>query len=122
MPITSFGKLIRKARIDAEVTLVQMACDLGVAPSFLSSLEHGTKKISPVWISKIIEYFESRKVSVQDIEVEADLSNGQVRISSLEPRHKRLVAVLANADPVHFLNNGELDFDRIAQYLKERSS
>ena len=45
MKLTEYGKLVRKARLDAEVTMLDMARSIGVAPSFLSGTEVGSKKI-----------------------------------------------------------------------------
>ena len=53
MKITEFGKAVRKARIDASVTLGDMAEALEVSPPFLSAMETGRKKISEDWVRKI---------------------------------------------------------------------
>ena len=41
MKLTEYGKLVRKARIDAGITMLTMAEALSVAPSFLSATEVG---------------------------------------------------------------------------------
>ena len=63
--LTDFGTAIRKARLDAKVTLQTMADDLGTSPAFLSSMEVGRKKIPRDWIRKIQkEYFVAKKVEI----------------------------------------------------------
>ena len=54
MAITEFGKAVRKARIDAGVTLVGMADELGTTTSFLSAMEMGRKKIPASWVEKMM--------------------------------------------------------------------
>lgn len=59
---TEFGKVIRKLRIDADVTMAVMAAEMGVSPSFLSQVESGNKLLSPAWAEKIYDYFAAKFV------------------------------------------------------------
>lgn len=94
MALTDFGKLVRKARIDADVTLGQMSDELRVTPAFLSGLETGRKKVPAEWVPKIEHYFQARGVKVQ-LRVAADLANESVSLEGLTPEHKLLVAGFA---------------------------
>lgn len=98
MAITEFGKAVRKARIDAEVTLASMAEELNTTPSFLSALEMGRKKIPLDWVSTIEGYFLKHGVSVRLGEL-ADVANKNVAIDGLSPEHQMMVAGLARMDP-----------------------
>ena len=51
--ITSFGKELRKLRIDHEEILKDMADRLGVSSAFLSAVEVGKKNIPEGWPQKI---------------------------------------------------------------------
>lgn len=105
MAITEFGKAVRKARIDADVTLASMANALATTPSFLSAMEMGRKKIPTEWVSKIEAYFAQRGVSVRLAEL-ADVANKTVPIDGLSPAQQMLVAGFArvNLDEREILN------------------
>ena len=53
MKITEFGKIVRKARLDVEVSLLSMAKELQVTSSFLSGMETGRKKITVDCVQKL---------------------------------------------------------------------
>lgn len=105
MAITEFGKAVRKARIDADVTLASMALALGTTPSFLSAMEMGRKKIPADWVQKIESYFSSHGVSVRLAEM-ADVANKTVPIDGLSPAQQMLVAGFArvNLDEREIMN------------------
>ena len=46
MPTTSFGKEIRKLRVDYDQTQKDLAKLLGVSPAFLSAVEVGKKQVT----------------------------------------------------------------------------
>ena len=97
MGITEFGKAVRKARIDATVTLSEMATDLQTTSSFLSALEMGRKKIPLDWAPKIEEYFRRRGVSVRLRQL-ADVANKSVQLEGLPLAQQMLVAKLARTE------------------------
>lgn len=99
MVITEFGKLVRKARVDAEVNLSTMAEELGVSPAFLSGLETGRKKISPDWVEKVHAYFTAKGIMINKLREAADISNQSVSIEGLEPRHQHVLAAFARMKP-----------------------
>lgn len=94
----NFGKIVKKARIDADVTLSEMAKDLGVSPSFLSSMENAKKKISSIWVKNIQDYFRSKGVEVQNLDVYASVANDNIDMSGLSLDHKMLVSQFANSE------------------------
>jgi transcriptional regulator with XRE-family HTH domain len=110
MAITEFGKAVRKARIDADVTLASMAAELQTTPSFLSAMEMGRKKIPEAWVSKIEAYFSLRGVSVRLREL-ADVANKSVEIGGLDPAQQMLIAGFAR------VNMSESELDRFRELL-----
>ncbi len=63
--LTEFGKAIRKARIDADITLVGMAHDLQISPSFLSAVETGNKKFPIGLADRIKAYFCCHGIEIE---------------------------------------------------------
>jgi hypothetical protein len=104
MAITDFGKAVRKARIDAGATLVQMADELDTSPSFLSALEMGRKKIPAAWVEKIEAFFARHGVNGLDLAPLADVANKSVSLDGLSPAQQMLVAGFARVN----LNDQEL--------------
>lgn len=97
MKITEFGKVVRKARLDAEVSLLDMAEALDVSSAFLSGMETGRKKIATEWVAKIGSFFNSRGIRLQNLAEAADVSNKSVSLEGLPPAHQMLVAGFARA-------------------------
>lgn len=97
MKLTEFGKVVRKARLEANVTLLDMATTLGVSSAFLSGLETGRKKVPEEWTQKIKAFFKKHGVSVEGIQEAADVSNKSVSLEGLSPTHQMLVAGFARA-------------------------
>ena len=98
MNLTEFGSAVRKARIDARVTLQQMADDLKVTPAFLSGMEVGRKRIPEEWVSAIRGYFLERGIDLADLQKLADVANKSVPLDGLKPRHQlMMVAGFARA-------------------------
>lgn len=95
MKITEFGKVVRKARLDAEVSLLQMANELDVTSAFLSGMETGRKKITDDWVGKIRNFFAVRNIEVPNLAEAADVSNKSVSLEGLSPAHQMLVAGFA---------------------------
>ncbi len=105
MKITEFGKVVRKARLDAEISLLQMANELAVSSAFLSGMETGRKKITAEWVGKIKAFFASHNITAPNLEEAADVSNKSVSLEGLSPSHQMLVAGFARTS----LNQEELE-------------
>ena len=97
MKLTEFGKVVRKARLDANVTMSDMATSLKVSSAFLSSLETGRKKIPNEWAKQISAYFQKRGIKVEELQTAADVSNKSVSLEGLSTSHQMLVAGFARA-------------------------
>jgi HTH-type transcriptional regulator, competence development regulator len=62
---TPFGKLVRKLRIEHDLTLKNMADEFGFSSAYLSALEMGDKNVTEDTVNKVSEFF---KLSIQDRE------------------------------------------------------
>src|SRR5690242_974753 len=92
MNLTEFGSAVRKARIDARVTLKTMAAELEVTPAFLIGLEVGRKRISEEWLKKIEAFFAKRHVRIPKLQALADVANESVSLSGLSPAKQMFIA------------------------------
>lgn len=52
---TEFGKVLRKLRVDLDMTLAGLAEKLSVSAAFVSCLETGKKAVPPTFVEKLIE-------------------------------------------------------------------
>lgn len=114
LPLTEFGKAVKKARLDIGFTQSEMASELGVSYGLLSDLERGKRKINKDWVLRIDSFFKNKGVLVEDLDVLADVSNGVVDISNLPLEQKLLVVKVAH------LTLGELQ--EFKSYLSELRS
>lgn len=99
--MNDFGKIIRKARIDTGETLSTMAKALGKTVSFLSAIETGVKKIPMEIVPQIREYLVSKGANTTDLlhlEDHANIVNGSIKLDSLKPSQKQMMATFARSD------------------------
>lgn len=75
---TELGKFLRKLRIDADEILLDMANKLGVASSFLSSVENGKKRMPSAWNARICELYALN--DAQKAEFERAIANTETQI------------------------------------------
>jgi transcriptional regulator with XRE-family HTH domain len=104
MKITEYGKLVRKARLDASITMLEMADAMGVAPSYLSALEVGRKKIPEAFVERVNDFFVGRGIKLEGLRTAAEVSNETVSIEGLSSGQQFLIAGLARQE----LSNDEV--------------
>ncbi len=108
--MTPFGAKVRQLRADRNITLKQMAADLGVSSAYLSALEHG-KRGRPSWylLQRIITYFNIIWDEADEMTRLARLSHPRITIdtSGLSPKATALANHLA--DQITVLKDTELD-------------
>ncbi|ATF75306.1 helix-turn-helix domain-containing protein [Pasteurella multocida] len=97
MALTEFGKAVRKARIDANETLLSMAKEIGTSPAFLSGMETGRKKIPVEWVEKIVAFFKSKNVQTDDLQELAHISNDAIPVEGLPLQQQMMVAGFAKS-------------------------
>jgi transcriptional regulator with XRE-family HTH domain len=107
--MTPFGERMRKLRAERQVTLKEMAGEIGVSSAYLSALEHG-KRGRPGWhlLQRIISYFNIIWDEAEDVVRLARISHPRVVIdtSGLEPQATELANRLA--DDISGLDQREL--------------
>lgn len=95
--LTNLGKLLRKLRIDRGELLKDMAAKLGVAISFLSSVENGKKSMPSNWISKIPKLYNFNTTQKSDFDAAvAESEKGiDVKFTNLSHNEKKLSVAFA---------------------------
>ena len=92
--ITPFGKVLRNLRMDRGTLLKEMAEQLGVTPSYLSSVESGKRNISEDWPQRIGALYGLTASEIEDLEVAAAASTTQIKLDlSQTDRESRELAV-----------------------------
>lgn len=56
--LNTFGKYLRKLRIDRGELTKEMADKLGVTASYISAVETGKRAIPSLWVGKIAELYD----------------------------------------------------------------
>lgn len=111
--MTPFGKHLRDLRAARNLTLKEMARDLGVSAAYLSALEHGNRgRPSSGFVQQISAYFNLAWDDVDELKRLAELSHPRVVVDTagLSPRATELANRLAESI-------GKLDEDTIEAML-----
>ncbi len=80
--VTSFGKQVRKYRIDITATLFDMAQALDVSTAYLSAMELGKKKLSNEFVKRVVHYFSTHGIDAQDLYPAADRSRKEITVNA----------------------------------------
>ena len=77
--MTPFGQKLRELRDKKQVSLKDMASEIGVSSAYLSALEHG-KRGKPAWylVQRIIVYFNIIWDEAEELERLAQISDPRV--------------------------------------------
>lgn len=97
MSLTEYGLAVRKARLDCDVTLSEMARELNVTPGFLSAMEMGRKKISDEWVNAVGVFFAKRKHPIDKLPQLADISNQTTSLVGLPLNQQMMIAGFAKS-------------------------
>ena len=94
---TTFGKELRKLRIDKDETIHGMAKKLGISISYLSAIEAGSRNIPNGMVNKIIEkYHLNNERSEIMRQAEAESSKGiDIDLSTVTVEQRKLVFALS---------------------------
>ena len=110
---TTFGKELRKLRIDCEETICDMAKKLEISISYLSSIESGIRNIPSDLVEKIINIYSLdyerserlRQAEVESIkEISVDLSNFSIEQKKLAYNLARKLPDLSEQDCLKILD------------------
>lgn len=94
--LSELGKLLRIARVNLNMSLRGMAGELGVTPSFLSSIECGKKKVPESLLEKLSRILEDMpEGNLTNLRMIGSISNGNVDLTWHNPKHREMVARLA---------------------------
>ncbi|SDI06641.1 helix-turn-helix transcriptional regulator [Pseudomonas panipatensis] len=109
--LTALGKLLRKARIDRNLLLKDMALGLEVSPAYLSTVETGKKTFSDDFVKKVAKFLGYAPGSEEFFELEdaAALSRGQVQIGVAGVSSKHKEVALAFSRQFEEMQPSELD-------------
>jgi len=91
--ITKLGKILRKARVDSEITLGEMAEEVGISPAFLSSIENGKKDVKEPLVDKLAEFLGLTGPELAKFHLVAMASNSEVKVNLEDKGDKKIEAV-----------------------------
>ena len=103
---TSYGKFLKRLRIDTGDTLAMMAYKLNVSVSFLSSLESGVREIPPYFSDKIRTIYK----------LDATASDALLKAES-ETLHKSISISLGNYENNEEFKKAAISISRDLQEL-----
>lgn len=94
---TTFGKELRKLRIDKDETIYVMAKKLGISMSYLSAIEAGTRNIPMGMVDTIIEKYHLNKERSEIMrQAEAESSKEiDIDLSAVSAEQRKLVFALS---------------------------
>ena len=120
MPISPFGKEVRKLRIDSDLTLADMAEFMNVTPSYLSSVETGRKPLTETVITKTIEFFQTHGIDAGGLRSLADQSKKELSVAHLHAHEREALFALARQFP-EAVDDSERDalLNRVRKAMKE---
>ena len=116
--VSAFGKYMRNLRTNRDITMRDMARDLGVSSAFISSIELSKKKIPGDFIDKLKEAYDLPEKVCEELQDAADMAKGEIlvrlggvnendqrniirfarRYSNLSPENKKTVMKLINEE------------------------
>lgn len=97
--LTSYGKFLRKLRIDQGELLKHMAEKLEVSSAFLSAVENGKKKIPKTWNARLSELYQLTADQVAELQQSQQESEEVVEIalSSLNQKQRETAFAFARS-------------------------
>lgn len=97
MKATSFGKYLRRLRIDHEMLMKDMADRLNVSTAYLSGVELGKKAISDELINKIVCAFGLSELASVELRQAAQVSQPSVKIELVSKSNEEREMVMSFA-------------------------
>lgn len=99
MKLSPFGKLVRKGRIEAEITLGEMAKALNVSSAYLSAVETGKRPVSDGLVAEVKRLFKRKGLDVKDLDNAAAQSKKVIDVSDLSMEDRARVVAFARRLP-----------------------
>ena len=100
MKVTEYGQIVRQARSDADLTMLDRAEDRGVSSAYLSALEVGRKRVPENFLGKVINYLKAKVPSLDEDKLRDSvaISNNSIPVEGLSVDHQFLVAGFARTN------------------------
>jgi len=109
MAVTSFGKILRKIRIDCNEVLQNMAEKLDVTASFLSAVENGKRNVPGVWLDNLPAMYSLPEQEADELRQAAMTQTTFVKLELDKANAKRDEVVFAFARKIDELDDTVLD-------------
>lgn len=93
--LTVFGKALRKIRIERGELLKDMAANLGVSSSYLSSVENGKKDPTSELMARIFSVYSFTEEEKQNLEEARALTIRELHIRLSEPEDEEIGLLFA---------------------------
>lgn len=107
--ITKFGKEMRKLRLDLGLTLYEMAAQINVSSSLLSSAETGKKTATPALIDKLAAMYPEVQARKDEFLELAEETKSEVRIRLSEDNAQANSVALAFARNFDNLTSNQIE-------------
>lgn len=116
--LTPFGKALRSLRLDKGMLLKDMAEDLGVTSSYLSSVETGKRNIPEEWPQRIGKLYDLNPNELKKLLAAATASATQIKLdlSEVDDKSRELAVAFARK----FSDLSPEDQNEILTLLKNR--
>lgn len=111
--LSSFGKALRKLRIDRDIMLKTLAEGIGVSSAYLSSIETGQKPVNAQTINKIVRYLGLDDKQATELTKLASESRPDVVIKPANDYEAELALMFARR-----LDDDSFNFDRFKTLLE----
>ena len=106
---TSYGKILRKIRIDKDELLKDMAENLCMTSSYLSSIENGKRPIPTDLTNKIISCYGLSQDIVMELQSAEDSVRTNIDIDLSQVNHNQKTMVLTLARQFEKLTDEQLE-------------
>lgn len=98
MKLTPFGRTARTLRMDFDCALKEMAEAMNISSAYLSSIEHGEKRLTDAHINLALTFFESKgatRLQLSTLRDDGERSKDLLETGHLAGDAKTLVAAFA---------------------------
>jgi Helix-turn-helix domain/IrrE N-terminal-like domain len=93
--LTPFGQVLRKLRIDKNLTLQELSKLIGNTPAFISAVETGRKPIPDAFVLLVTRAMDLNAAQIQELRKSADRTRKEIRVEGLSGENRELVAAFA---------------------------
>ncbi|WP_273788171.1 helix-turn-helix domain-containing protein [Bartonella grahamii] len=116
--VTSFGKILRKLRVDHSERLLDMAKKLDISVSFLSAVEIGKKSVPVGLEEKVIELYGLDQEVAEILRRESDACCTSFTIKTSDPLRREIVGMFSRFIDI-FTQEDLEKFKQIPEVIRE---